>query len=565
MDRIINSHFNSFVHSFGLNDYTETKQFEFFANYCIASKYSFSKVEPENITSDEDDAGIDGIIFFLDNEIVSTIEEFQEVLDRPKRSIEARVIFTQVTTTSKFEKSKYCSFSAGVMDFCSEDPEIPEGSFLRTAKEMFDLLINNVGKIRNGKPSCDLYYVATSSYDNSKEFNGALKASKSQLLKTGIFQEVEAFPVDREILLKYWLECSQKVAAKLDTKGLAALPAIPNVREAYLGIVKAQDFVQNILQTDDGEMRGWVFNENVRGYLGSDAAVNSEIKNTLSSSESRKRFAILNNGVTVVSPDIRVQGTSIHLENFQIVNGCQTSSVLFENRDILTDDVHLPVKFIEADDSEVISEIVRATNRQTKVDEVQFLSMNPLLKRIEEYFKSYESEEFSIHFERRDRQFSGQGIPQIRVFNIREACRAMASMFCDRPDLAMRYPNHMFKELSDKMLDQKNKECMYFAACLGLYRIHLFISNSRLPQNYRRFKWHFLMGLKYAVLGNRLPQFSSREMEKSCDKLINEFKLNKMTSSFNKVKSFLKKHEDVSRNRLTSKQFLRDLVDEVSS
>jgi hypothetical protein len=195
------------------------------------------------------------------------------------------------------------------------------------------------------------------------------------------------------------------------------------------------------LQNEAGELRIWVFNENVRAFLGADSPVNADIQNTIMGTDARARFALLNNGVTIVSPDVRVQGNTISMNGFQIVNGCQTSNVLFANRAALSDDTTIAVKFIEADDPDVVAEIVRATNKQTKVEDAQFLALEPLTKRIEEFFKTYIKDEQKIYLERRFRQYEGMGIPQIRIFDLKNACRAVSAMFFDRPDLAMRYPN----------------------------------------------------------------------------------------------------------------------------
>ncbi|MFU0171164.1 AIPR family protein, partial [Salmonella enterica] len=79
-------------------------------------------------------------------------------------------------------------------------------------------------------------------------------------------------------------------------------------------------------------------------------------------------------GITIVSPDVKLQGSILHLENFQIVNGCQTSNVLYECRDSLDDTMMVNLKVVETLNEDVFSELVRATNSQTKVDETQFYS-----------------------------------------------------------------------------------------------------------------------------------------------------------------------------------------------
>ena len=52
------------------------------------------------------------------------------------------------------------------------------------------------------------------------------------------------------------------------------------IDEAYLAVVKASDFVENVLLSADGNLRTQVFEENVRSFLGLDNPVNQSISLT---------------------------------------------------------------------------------------------------------------------------------------------------------------------------------------------------------------------------------------------------------------------------------------------
>ena len=124
----------------------------------------------------------------------------------------------------------------------------------------------------------------------------------------------------------------------------------------------------------------------MRDFLGSESDVNQEMADTLRDGNKQKRFGILNNGITMISPDVRVGSLEISIRDFQIVNGCQTSNVLFENRDAIGDDATIMLKLIETSEPAVIDDIVRATNRQARVDEDQFLATLDAVKALERYF-----------------------------------------------------------------------------------------------------------------------------------------------------------------------------------
>lgn len=51
-----------------------------------------------------------------------------------------------------------------------------------------------------------------------------------------------------------------------------------------------------------------------------------------------KYFGLYHNGITIAAKTLKKTGDSIVIENFQIVNGCQTSHIIAENRKLLPHD-----------------------------------------------------------------------------------------------------------------------------------------------------------------------------------------------------------------------------------
>jgi AIPR protein len=49
-------------------------------------------------------------------------------------------------------------------------------------------------------------------------------------------------------------------------------------------------------------LRQRIFEENVRDFIGLEGEVNAEIADTLKDGLKQKRFGILNNGITIISP-----------------------------------------------------------------------------------------------------------------------------------------------------------------------------------------------------------------------------------------------------------------------
>lgn len=318
--------------------------------------------------------------------------------------------------------------------------------------------------------------------------------------------------------------------------------------------------------SEDGNLRSHIFEENVRAFLGTDNPVNKSITETLSNAESATRFPVLNNGITVVSPNVRVPGSNLHIENFQIVNGCQTSNMLYQNKDKLDDSIMVGLKVVETQNEDAFSDLVRATNSQTKVEETQFLSLRPIVKRIEAYFNTYEGEDGRLYFERRDRQYVGRDIPVIRTFSVNIAAKSVASMFLRRPDLAYRYPKRMYELLSEEIFSDNTKETVFYASCLSLYRLHLLVASADIPQNMRKFKWHILVLVGAIVAGKQIPKLNSRSIESYCQKIIGAFSKSgsSVVKPFRQAVDIISSIDDITDDRLKRQLVMEGMLNKIS-
>lgn len=523
MHRIVASHLASFVEEHGLQADTESVHFEKFVNFAILSQKISSSFEIDQVTTGNDDDGTDGIALIVNEELILSDKDTEAVFQAERRNNDVEVVFIQAKTSESFELGEFLKFKESVLRFFTQIPYTAANETQRDTRAAFDIAINNVPKIRHGKPSVSAAYVTTGVYGAPDALETARRDMKSQLDSLGYFQSVEINFMGRDEIVGAWVATYSGIEATLPMVGSVSLPEISGVDESYLVVAKAKDYVDRLLSSEDGTIRGQLFEENVRHFLGSDNPVNSQIGETLQDPAIRSRFPVLNNGVTLVSPDVRIQGNTLHIANFQIVNGCQTSHVLFENRNTLSDDLMVTLKVVETTDEEVFSELVRATNSQSKIEDSQFLSLSPVTKRVEEYFNTYEGQEGRLYFERRDRQYVGRGVPAIRLVSLHNAAKCVCAMFLHRPDLAFKYPKRMYAEFGERIFSETNKEIIYYASALALYRFHLLTSNNTIPANMRRLKWHILPVAAAIISGKQVPAFNSRDMERYAQSIVNRF------------------------------------------
>lgn len=140
------------------------------------------------------------------------------------------------------------------------------------------------------------------------------------------------------------------------------------------------------MTTPDGLLRRNIFDDNVRDSQGF-SAVNKEIYLTLK--EHPEHFVLFNNGITIVCRKVTPDNGAYVLENPQIVNGCQTCSMIYQayRKDIVLDDVQVVAKIVGSNKELVTQGIVRGANRQNIVYEEAFETTKEFHKKSERYFE----------------------------------------------------------------------------------------------------------------------------------------------------------------------------------
>jgi hypothetical protein len=562
MHRIIKAHLEKFVKNHSLDDLDEDDQFEQFANFSVLTPRISSSFDLGDVTTGKGDDGTDGIAVIIDEDLVVSAEDGESIFKSVKKNHEVEIVFVQAKRSDSFDLGDFLKFKESVIKFVtSEDYQVAD-DVLTNANTVYDVCLKNVPKIRSGKPSITVRFVSTGLYQAPEALEQAKKKFEKDLTNLGYFSTIDIKFIDRDSLTALWVSTYSGIQEKLPIFSNAPLPAIEGIEEAYLVVASAKDVVENLLMTSDGSLRTQVFEENVRAFLGNENPVNISIAETLNNLKGSTRFPVMNNGITIVSPDVRVQGNILHLENFQIVNGCQTSNVLYENRKLLSDRIMVNLKIIETSNEDVFGELVRATNSQSKIEDTQFFSLRPIVKRIEQYFDSFSDQDARLYFERRDRQFIGRDVPATRIFSVHVAAKCVASMFFHRPELAYRYPKQMYHLIGEKMFSEATKEIVFYCASLTLYRLHIYVANGTIPQNMRKYKWHILALVRVIIAGEKMPEVNSKRIEPYCKKIIDSLSKGGAQSIavFKQAVDALQSIENLSNDRLKRQVILEEMI-----
>jgi len=527
MHIILKSHVEEVATDFELATAALSKKFEYFCNYCVVSKHYFGRFNPAVVTTDEDDASLDGVAIVVDGDLVTTSDDAKSIFATHKTNLAVDIIFTQVKSGEQFKKEEIANFKLGLEDFLSLSPKLPNGKFNTEAIEIIKVVLNNLKKVKNRRPNCLIYYCTSGVYVGDREIEATLQIIDRYLKETEFFARVQVKPLGRSQLIKLYADLSEKNEAKLALLEYFGMPKMPGIPQAYVAIVRARDLVTSLLEDGDENLRESVFEENVRSFLGNNNDVNSAIQQTLQNSEKKSLFSVLNNGITVVAPELTLTPNTkeIHLTNYQIINGCQTSSTLHANKLLLTDSVNVVVKFIESPENEASGDIIAATNSQSDIPKEAFFGLRGKAKLVQKYFSAQNStvnSENQVYFERRQSEYKHAGFQSTRIFDVREVARCYAAMFLDLPHNSARYVATIFSANGDSLFKEDDHESYYYSACLSLYKYQTLINGKKIgAPEYTKARWHIIQLFKWLCHGTTdTPPPNSKKSEAYARKLI---------------------------------------------
>lgn len=132
-----------------------------------------------------------------------------------------------------------------------------------------------------------------------------------------------------------------------------------------------------------------IFAYNVRGPLGR-TQVNKDIVASIREKKIHKLFPLFHNGITVITNelDIDKKGETLSASDYFVVNGCQSLTALFDNKDQLTDNLRVLTKFIKMEPaSPLAKQVTEFSNNQNGVKPRDFMSNNPMQIRLQNEFK----------------------------------------------------------------------------------------------------------------------------------------------------------------------------------
>ena len=519
---------------------SQEKSFEHFFNYLTVRNYTSRHFDPEEISLGKGEVGIDGIAIIANDTLVTSMQQAMDIFNSDA-DVSASIIFVQSKTSESFESSELTQFFAAVNDFIKQG-NVNTNSKATELRNIFNYIISNPIKLYKN-PDCHLFYSYTGKINEDKTREALVSQQIIELKRTSFFDNVTFILYDADKIISSCRAIKNNVKKTIKLVDCAVIPHINNINEAYIGVAKCTDFIHLITNDDDAIMSN-LFEDNVRYFQGHNT-INAEIQETLIDKSKQEEFSVLNNGVTIVTRDMRRTGNDFTFNGFQIINGCQTSFVLYENRTKLTDNSYITIKIISTDNEDVTNSIVKTANRQTPVLNEAFETLRDFHKKLELVYASYNNP-YKLFYERRSKQYDSSDINKNKIISFPFQTTAYIAVFLEEPQSTHRYYGELLKSYSKKLYKENDVLEQYCIASIYVYVIESFLKHNNSFFEYKKYKFHIALMLRILANSNPLPNSNDKKMKSYCDELFK--RISNETWVSNQIEKCCKIIDEVIKN-----------------
>jgi hypothetical protein len=520
LDRITASLLDGFRIERGLDSLSRSDLFESFSGYCVLSSEYDDEFDPEEYRlGGSGDLGIDVAGIIVNGELVNDKEEIKG-LRGSSGFLSVRIVLVQAKSGTSLEGKIISDLADNLTDFFSDAPSLPMSAQLQDFKRAVAELYSNIGSFKRGLPELTIRFVTAGPWQEDPYIVGKLKSLENRLSEMNMFDRVEAKCLGVRELRDLYQLARDTVESEFYFPKRVSLPAIEGVEQAYVGVVSAPEYLR-LITDQSGGIRKSLFYENVRDFQDYNP-VNEGIRSTLLDVDKRPLFVVMNNGVTIVARELTVRGDTLRLRDYQIVNGCQTSHVLFGQRSSLGELVSVPIRVIVSRDEDVIASITAATNSQTSVSDEDLQAQAQFHKELERFFESF-PEQQRLYYERRSRQYSATpDLQKNKIISRSVLTRAYAAMFLDEPWRAGRYYKELKAVRGEDMFQSTDQLLPYYTSAFAYYRLEWLFRSGRLESKYKPARYQLLMAMRRYIHGDSAVPRAAKYCEAYCQEVLKE-------------------------------------------
>lgn len=490
MNPIIKAQLNTFKDMNPNENMSESDLFEVMSIFALENGIIGENIDPFRAHLKGDEFGIDGVAISIQGKLCTDVDEAAEILSIGKNHT-SEFHFFQSKTSDSLDYGNIAKFLDAVYDFFTSQTLV-KGAQLENLIEVKDEIYAAAAKT---SPSVRCYYCTTGSGQVSDVIRQLIQTNKARLNELNIFSNILIECVGAKIIQNGFRSATNSTSAKLNFQKAITMPTHEKVDEAYIGYVPASEILAIALGEPDQEgtrhINRSIFYDNVRDF-NPESEINKSIISELESGD-HTSFVFKNNGITVVSKKIDRKGDIFTLDDYQIVNGCQTTNILALINE-KAEHISVPLRLIGCSDTDFVASVIIGTNRQNEVREDQFWALLPFMKDLEEYCAA-QNEDARIFIERRDNQYRDISIERTRILRPSDLMKVAAAMFFFQPHRAARDHRGIRKEFSDKIFSKNHNVELYHIAALALYKFDYLVRTAKVDRSRVIFRFYALYAL----------------------------------------------------------------------
>lgn len=450
MDFILEKKFDSFLSNWKMGrpqgKAEEDQRFEEFCCYYIFNQGVRVESDPGIFSTlgGGDDHGIDGYRLLVNGVLCRDVDEFRRIEDSAQR-ITIEVSLLQAKNHGSTGLEEQVKFLSGATDFLEVEDWMDDKTYkgvnpgLREAHNAYVEAVNS-DKLAE-RIDVVLYWAISSKRTiDESDMNVRVGAIRRDMERRPYIQSLKAEYYGADRLVECVEAQSRENTCKITSTNVVRYPELGDGNVAgFTGFIPVTDFLEVI--APGGEWNPDLFEENVRDFMGEKTQANKGMADLLQDAERRWEFAFRNNGITIVAE--RLEGGVSDkwiLHNYQIVNGCQTSNVIYNNREVLdsANDVLVPVRVIGTESEELLDAIVMSTNSQNEIKISDLSARSDLARQLVTECERHRNLH-GLYFERRKGQYRRAGVKSSDIVNKEEVTRSFIAAVLNLPHRAIGY------------------------------------------------------------------------------------------------------------------------------
>ncbi|WP_053954666.1 AIPR family protein [Inediibacterium massiliense] len=544
----------AYKEKYELENLGETEVFERFANQTILTSHQPDAFSIETDLIDiisvggSEDMGIDGIAIKFNGVFITNKTDIQDLMQKNSKD-NVEFIFIQSKYKRSFDSKEYGTFITGIKDFLNPQQYLPYNKKIELWLDLKNYILSDEVMVRwESNPSIRIYYIVMGEWNNSPHILARSEQFKEEIAKLHTYDSPNIRYIDSKSFKNICDENENTFTEVLNIIDIFSLTEVNNVDNSSIILCYANEFIK-MLMTEDGIIRKTLFIDNVRDYQG-DTMINNEIFETIKSDP--KSFILLNNGITVVCDTIIPGNRKITIENPRIVNGCQTSNVLYHAncQGINISDIALSIKLIATKSTKIINNVVRGTNKQNIVLDEVFEVTRDFHKELEEFINSMSTcnEQYfeKIYYERRSKQYADNPtIKAIQKINLRLISQDFISIFLFSPHLGHRHESKILDIYKNQVFVDGQSKYPYYITSLLHVEFEKIFKHKKIPKEYYPYKSH-LMLITVLLLNGKAPNINKqKQIDQYCSDLFD--KMRNTNTFFNATKLAVEKFNDVTK------------------